>query len=57
MTELDVESVERATVAAVAPREVEELPGWLVAYDSVTVNRARSAVPLRHDAPNATVVA
>ncbi|AMO22948.1 hypothetical protein GCM10027034_34660 [Ramlibacter solisilvae] len=54
---LDVEAIERATVAAVAPREVEELPGWLLAFDSVTVNRARSAVPLRHDAPDASVVA
>lgn len=52
----DVEAIERATVAAVAPREVEELPGWLCAYDSVTVNRARSAVPLRHDAPVASAV-
>jgi len=53
---IDVEAIERATVAAVAPREVEELRGWLVAYDDVTVNRARSAVPLRHDAPDAKAV-
>lgn len=52
----DVESLERATVAAVAPRDVEELAGWLLAYDNGTVNRARSAVPLRHDAPDAGVV-
>jgi predicted GNAT family acetyltransferase len=52
MKTCDIESIERATVAAVAPREVEELPGWLVAYDSVTVNRARSAVPLRHHRPD-----
>ena len=52
-----IETIERATVAAVAPREVEELRGWLVAYDDGTVNRARSAVPLRHDAPDATAVA
>jgi N-acetylglutamate synthase len=53
----DVEAIERATIAAVAPRETEELRGWLVAYDDVTVNRARSAVPLSHDAPDANAVA
>jgi ribosomal protein S18 acetylase RimI-like enzyme len=52
----DVEGIERATVAAVAPGEVEELHGWLVAYDAGTVNRARSAVPLSHDAADASVV-
>jgi ribosomal protein S18 acetylase RimI-like enzyme len=56
MTPIDIEAIERATVAAVAPREVDELPGWLAAYDTVSVNRARSAVPLRHDAPNSAVV-
>jgi predicted GNAT family acetyltransferase len=57
MNTQDIEAIERATVAAVAPREVEELRGWLVAYDDVTVNRARSAVPLKHDAPDAGAVA
>lgn len=56
MTDADVEAIERATVAAVAPRDVEELPGWLLAFDSVTVNRARSAVPLSHEAPDASAV-
>ena len=31
-------------VFSLAPREVEQLSSWLLAYDSVTVNRARSAV-------------
>lgn len=53
----DVEAIERATVAAVAPREVEQWRGWLAAYDTVSVNRARSAVPLTHAAPDATAVA
>lgn len=57
MEDLDVEAIERATVAAVAPREVEELPGWLIAYDTVTVNRARSAVPLTHERPHHGCVA
>jgi N-acetylglutamate synthase len=56
MDHIDVEGIERATVAAVAPREVEELSNWLLAYDSVTVNRARSAVPLRHDTLDASVL-
>lgn len=56
MEDTDVAGIERATVAAVAPREVEDLPGWLAAYDTVTVNRARSAVPLTHESPNAVVV-
>jgi predicted GNAT family acetyltransferase len=54
---IDVESLERATVAAVAPRSVEEHAGWLLAFDDGTVNRARSAVPLSHEAPDASAVA
>jgi GNAT superfamily N-acetyltransferase len=45
----DIESLERATVAAVAPPEVLEIDGWLVALDDGTISRAKSAVPLRHD--------
>lgn len=45
----DIESLERATVAAVAPPEVLELSGWLVAIDDGGISRAKSAVPLRHD--------
>lgn len=46
-----VESLERATLAAVAPAEVLELDGWLVGLDPGTIRRAASAVPLRHDPP------
>ena len=46
----DVEAIERATLAAVAPQEVDEIPGWLLPFDAGTVGRAHSAVPLRHDA-------
>jgi GNAT superfamily N-acetyltransferase len=53
---IDVSSLERATVAAVAPREVQELAGWLLAFDDGAVNRARCAVPLSHDSPDARVV-
>lgn len=45
---MDVEGIERATVAAVAPREAVEIGGWLVALDPGTIRRARSAVPLNH---------
>ncbi|WP_309092983.1 GNAT family N-acetyltransferase [Phenylobacterium sp.] len=50
MTEADVESVERATVAAVAPAEVMEIAGWLVPLDRGAVGRAKSAAPLSHQA-------
>jgi GNAT superfamily N-acetyltransferase len=44
-----VEALERDTVAAVGPREVVEIGGWLVPLEAGTIGRARSAVPLRHD--------
>lgn len=44
----DVETIERATAAAVSPQALEEVDGWLLAFDSGTVNRARSAVPLQY---------
>ena len=50
LTAADIEAIERATLTAVAPQEVEEIPGWLLPFDAGTVGRAHSAVPLRHDA-------
>ena len=50
LTAADIEAIERATLAAVVPQEVEEMPGWLLPFDVGTVGRAHSAVPLRHDA-------
>lgn len=44
----DIESIERATLQAVAPEVVEPMDGWLLAMDHGTVGRARSAVPLHH---------
>jgi len=52
MMECDVDGLERATVSAVAPEVLEELPGWLLPMDSGTVGRARSAVPLSHPKTN-----
>src|SRR5512139_667304 len=45
----DVEAIERATIAAVPPEAVEELDGWLLAFDAGHVGRAKCAVPLRFD--------
>ena len=47
--EIDIESLERATLDAVAPTTVESLMGWLVPFDSTTIGRATSAVPISHD--------
>ncbi|OHB27222.1 MAG: GNAT family N-acetyltransferase [Phenylobacterium sp. RIFCSPHIGHO2_01_FULL_69_31] len=49
MDPADIESLERATVEAVAPPQVLEIGGWLVPLDDGTIGRAKSAVPLRHD--------
>ena len=50
LTAADIEAIERATLAAVAPQDVVEIPGWLLPFDTGTVGRAHSAVPLRHGA-------
>ncbi len=50
---LDVEGIERCTIAAVAPQQVHALPGWLLAMDGGSMGRACSAVPLSHAADNA----
>ncbi len=52
----DIEALERATVQAVSPQQLRELPGWLVPVDPGTVGRARSAVPLHHAAPDLALV-
>ncbi len=52
----DVETLERATLQAVAPEAVEVLPGWLLPMDSGTVGRAHSAVPLSHEQPEPAVL-
>lgn len=50
VTAAHIESIERATLQAVAPEVVDALPGWLLPMDRGTVGRARSAVPLHHGA-------
>ena len=44
----DIASIERATLDAVCPAEVHQMPGWLLPFDPLPVGRARSAVPLAH---------
>jgi ribosomal protein S18 acetylase RimI-like enzyme len=56
MTPQDIEAIERATVAAVSPQAQEEIDGWLLPFDTGTVGRAKSAVPLAHSAPDAGVI-
>ncbi len=51
----EVEAIERATVAAVAPPQVLEIDGWLAPLDAGSVGRARSAVPLTHQASPAAL--
>ena len=51
-----VETLERATIAAVSPEALEELDGWLLPFDRGTVSRAKSAVPLRHTAADEAMV-
>lgn len=46
-----IERIERATLDAVSPHAVLELPGWLLPMDSGTVGRAHSAVPTHHEPP------
>ena len=46
--QIDVESLERATLDAVAPPEVVEIEGWILPMDRSTIGRAISAVPVRH---------
>ncbi len=46
-----VESIERATLEAVCPQVVHDLPGWLLPMDDSTISRAKSAVPLSHAPP------
>ena len=44
----DIEAIERATLAAVAPERLDGIDGWLLPMDTGTVGRAHSAVPLHH---------
>ena len=45
----DIASLERATLDAVAPPDIQEVTDWLLPLDRSTIGRAKSAVPLRHE--------
>lgn len=49
MDAAEIESLERATVEAVAPPDTVEIGGWLLPFDDGTIGRGKSATPLRHD--------
>lgn len=55
--QIDIESLERATLDAVAPQQTQELPGWLMPFDPSHIGRATSAVPLTHSAVNLADIA
>jgi len=42
------DAIEHATLAAVAPEAIQAIAGWLLPFDSGTIGRAKSAVPLGH---------
>lgn len=52
----EVDAIERATVNAVSPDALAEIPGWLLPFDAGTVGRAKSAVPLGHAPPASSVL-
>ncbi|MGI9133676.1 MAG: GNAT family N-acetyltransferase [Rhodoferax sp.] len=56
LSDADIESLERATLDAVAPPQVAELDGWLLPMDSGSIGRAKSAVPMRHHGTLAAAV-
>jgi ribosomal protein S18 acetylase RimI-like enzyme len=55
LPEAEVERLERAIVASVAPNEIREAAGWLVPLDDGDIGRAKSAVPLSHAADPAAI--
>lgn len=56
LTCTDIETIERATLSAVAPERMEFLDHWLLPMDSGTVGRAHSAVPLHHRAHDPALI-
>lgn len=52
-----IEAIERATVEGVAPRQIQEIDGWLVPLDDGVIGRAKSAAPLSHDADPGPIAA
>jgi ribosomal protein S18 acetylase RimI-like enzyme len=57
ISDADIAGIERATLDAVAPPVVEEFDNWLLPFDTSTIGRAKSAVPLRHHLLDADQIA
>ncbi|QTN28284.1 GNAT family N-acetyltransferase [Rhodoferax sp. AJA081-3] len=57
LTDTDIANIERATLDAVAPPAVEAIDHWLLPFDTSTIGRAKSAVPLRHHTLDAAQIA
>lgn len=55
-TAADIESIEHATLTAVAPEQIDAIDGWLLPMDPGTVGRAHSAVPLHHGAHDPALI-
>jgi GNAT superfamily N-acetyltransferase len=55
IAEADIGSLERSIVASVAPDRTVEIGAWLVPLNDGAIGRAKSAVPLRHDADPAAI--
>lgn len=52
----DIEAIERATIAAVAPEVSEELDGWLLPFGDGSIQRAKAAVPLHREPVDAATL-
>ena len=50
ISDVAIEGLERAIVDSVAPSAMSEVGDWLVPLDDGAIGRAKSAVPLSHDA-------
>ena len=48
LTDTDIANIERTTLEAVAPADVEEIENWLLPFDDSNISRAKSAVHARH---------
>jgi GNAT superfamily N-acetyltransferase len=57
LTDIDIEGLERAVVESVGPEKVVEVDGWLVPLDDGAIGRAKSAVPLSHEADPGAIAA
>jgi RimJ/RimL family protein N-acetyltransferase len=56
LSDTDIQSLELATLDAVAPPQTEAMDGWLLPFDRSTIGRAKSAVPVRHNKLDATTL-